>query len=79
MTTEAYLSLKDLARYSGLSVRTLRGHIADQLRPLPSYRVGGKVLVRRSDFDVWVSQFRVDRSSIASVDSLIDDVVGALR
>ena len=55
--SDAYLPLKALALYSGLSVRTLRAHLADAVRPLPHFRVGGKILVRRSEFDEWVVQF----------------------
>lgn len=54
----AYLSLKQLALYSGLSVRTLRAHLSDSCRPLPHYRIGGRVLVRPSDYDEWASAFR---------------------
>lgn len=59
---DAYLSLKALAAYSGLSVRTLRGFIASSQQPLPHYRPGGKILVRRSEFDRWLSAFRSTRS-----------------
>jgi excisionase family DNA binding protein len=73
-----YLSLKALSVYSGLSVRTLRGYLADAFRPLPHYRVGGKILVSRAEFDEWVRQFRVQVVA-ASVAALVDDVVGELR
>jgi excisionase family DNA binding protein len=75
---DAYFPLVELAKYAGLSVRTLRGYITDRMRPLPHFRVGGKILVRRSDLDSWASQFRVSRAAV-SVDTLVDDVVGALR
>jgi hypothetical protein len=75
---DGYLPLKALAGYSGLSVRTLRGYLTDRTRPLVHYRIGGKVLVRQSDFDAWAVQFRVSRSPI-TVDAIVDDVVGALR
>jgi excisionase family DNA binding protein len=56
---DQYLSLKNLAKYSGLSVNTLRRHIdAGPSTALPCYRVGGKILVRRSEFDSWVAQWR---------------------
>jgi excisionase family DNA binding protein len=55
---DPYLSLRALSGYCGLSVRTLRDHLSDSAHPLPCYRVGGKVLVRRSEFDAWVSAFR---------------------
>jgi hypothetical protein len=56
---DPYLPLRALATYSGLGVRTLRGYI-DRLpdEALPAYRVGGKILVRRSEYDAWVAQFR---------------------
>jgi hypothetical protein len=75
---DPYLPLKLLSTYAGLSVRTLRGYLSNRSRPLPHFRVGGKILVRRSDFDAWVDQFRVSANA-TSIDSLVDDVVGALR
>ena len=56
---DPYLGLKALATYSGLSVRTLRSHLDGQPDvALPCYRVGGKILVRRSEFDAWIAQYR---------------------
>ncbi len=55
---DPFLSLRGLAAYCGLSVRTLRGHLTDPRRPLPCYRIGGKILVRRSEFDAWLGQYR---------------------
>jgi hypothetical protein len=55
---DPYFSLRALSGYCDLSVRTLREHLADATHPLPCYRVGGKVLVRRSEFDAWVRAFR---------------------
>jgi len=52
------LSLKALAGYSSLSVRTLRQFT--ELAPeqaLPCYRLPGKILVRRSTFDTWLEQY----------------------
>lgn len=78
LTADALLPLAGLSRYAGLSVRTLRTYLTDRTRPLPHYRVGGKILVRRSEFDAWVSQFRV-RVQPVTIDDLVDDVVGAMR
>ena len=55
---DPFLSLRALASYSGLSVRTLRGYLTDPQRPLPCYRVGAKILVRRSEFDGWMQNHR---------------------
>jgi hypothetical protein len=55
---DPYLPLKALKDYSGLSVRKLRQLL--ELPPaeaLPCYRLGGKILVRRSEFDAWMGQY----------------------
>jgi hypothetical protein len=74
---DPFLSLKALATYSGLSVRKLRDHLADPAHPLPQYRVGGKVLVRRSEFDMWVARYR--QVGNADVDRIVNDVMRAVR
>ena len=72
-----YLSLRALSVYSNLSVRTLRSYLSDPRWPLPHYRIGGKVLVRRSDYDAWASAFRVaDPQGLGRV---VDDVMEGLR
>jgi hypothetical protein len=54
---DPYLSLKALADYSGLSVRTLRKLLirVPPTQALPCYRLDGKVLVRRSEFDRYMA------------------------
>jgi hypothetical protein len=76
--TDAYLPLKALSKYSGLSLRTLRGHLVHPTRPLPHYRVGGRILVKRTEFDDWTAQFRVQRPA-GTVDALVDDVLASFR
>jgi hypothetical protein len=73
---DAYLPLTALRDYAGLSVRTLRGYLTHPLHPLPCYRIGGKVLVRRSDFDQWARQFRAVASS--AVESLVTEALRGL-
>lgn len=73
---DAYLPVKALAAYSGLSVRTLRSYLSHAGYPLPCYRVGGKVLVRRSDYDSWVARFRSVAPS--SIDALVSDAMRGL-
>ncbi len=55
---DPFLPVRALASYSGLSVRKLRECLGDPLHPLPHYRVGGKILVRRSEFDAWMVTHR---------------------
>jgi hypothetical protein len=60
-------SLKGLAGYSSLSPRTLRA-FTDLLpdEALPCYRLPGKILVRRSEFDAWLEHYRTrGRPSLA--------------
>ncbi len=57
--SDVYLSLRELSRYSSISLRSLRRALSDRRHPLPHYRPGGrKVLVRRSEFDRWMRQFK---------------------
>jgi hypothetical protein len=57
---DPYLGLKALSAYSGLSIRKLRQLIdRDPADALPAYRIDGRVLVRRSEFDEWASRYRI--------------------
>jgi hypothetical protein len=72
---DPFLSLRALATYSGLGVRTLRTYLSDIAHPLPCYRVGGKILVRRSEFDTWMAPHRhVGREDIARL--VVDTLKG---
>ena len=73
---DAYLPLRALSAYAGLSVRTLRTYLLHPSFPLPHYRIGGKVLVKRSDYDVWASRFRANVAPV--VDRVVDDVLRSL-
>ena len=75
---DRYLSLRSLATYAGLSIRTLRGYLGRRHAPLPHYRIGGKILVRRSDFDQWASEFKVVRPRL-DLEALVGDVVRGLQ
>ena len=69
---DGYFSLRQLAAYSCLSE-----HLTDSFRPLPHCRVGGKILVRRSEFDAWMVRYR--RAGAVSVDAIVDDVLRDLQ
>jgi len=57
---DPYLSLRALSDYSNLSVRTLRKFLerTPPSQALPCYRLDGKVVVRRSEFDRYMEQYR---------------------
>src|SRR5262249_6081497 len=58
LALDPYLSLRALSAYCGLSVRSLRDYVNTLDGPLPVYRLRGKVLVRKSEFDQWMAQHR---------------------
>ena len=62
---DPYLSLRALADYSNLSVRTLRKFIERNppAQALPCYRLDGKLVVRRSEFDQYMQQYRTQGPS----------------
>ena len=68
-TTE-YFDLKNLSTYSNLAIPTLRDYLKTGL---PHYRLKGKILIRRSDFEDWLEQFRVDSGSELS--GMVDDIL----
>jgi hypothetical protein len=71
---DPYYPPKALAEYSGCSVRWLRDRLSDALHPLPHYRVVGKLLVRRSEFDGWIARYR-QTSAAMDVQRAVDDVL----
>ena len=73
---DPFLSLKALAGYSALTTRKLREHLDDPGHPLPHYRVGGKILVRRSEFDAWIAAYR--RVGRVDVDQAVQEVLREL-
>ena len=72
-----YFDLRALAAYSCCSVRWLRDRLADPHHPLPCYRVEGKVLVKRADFDEWMIGYRTQKGC-SSLDRLVEDVVSSV-
>jgi excisionase family DNA binding protein len=74
---DPYLSLKALAIYSGLSVLKLREYLDHLSHPLPHYRVGGKILIRRSEFDAWIAAYR--RVGDTDVDRIVAAVMAELN
>ena len=53
-----YLSIPELARYSGLSRATLYRRMADPVDPLPVFHVKRRTLIRRDEFDAWLLRLR---------------------
>ena len=58
-------------------MRKLRDLLDDPGHPLPCYRIGGKLLVRRSEYDAWAARYR--REGRGDVDRVVSDVLQSLR
>jgi hypothetical protein len=72
-----YFDLKTLASYSSCSVRWLRDRLIDRNYPLPHYRVGGKLLVKREEFDTWMMRFHI-ASKTGDLDRVVESMAGCL-
>lgn len=73
---DPFLPLKALSSYSGLSVRKLRDYLEDPANPLPCYHVGGKIVVRRGEFDSWIAAYR--HHGRRDVSAIVSDVLRTL-
>jgi hypothetical protein len=73
---DPFLPLKALAKYSGISYRKLRDHCQDPVHPLPHYRIGTRIFVRRSEFDAWIAAYR--KSARADADRIVEEALAAL-
>jgi excisionase family DNA binding protein len=72
-----WLDLRQLTQYAALSERTLRSWIHAPVDPLPAYRVGTKVLVRKRDFDSYVERHPLKPAGNLEnmVDEILSDIV----
>lgn len=74
---DPYLDLAALSAYSGLSRRKLRELLKDPRHPLPHYRIGGKLFVRRGDYDRWALHYR--RVGDPQVERVVAEALNSLR
>lgn len=70
-----WLGLRELSVYADVSERTLRSWIRSPRDPLPATRIGGKVLVRRSEFDRFLERHQVQPLAAIDVGRIVDEVV----
>ena len=75
--TDCYLDLRGLSAYSSLAVPTLRDYLKDIRKPLPHFKVRGKILVKKSEFDRWVESFQA--GNIHELSQIVDDAINSLK
>jgi excisionase family DNA binding protein len=72
-----WLDLKALTQYVSVSRRTLTEWLLREENPLPAFRVGGKMYVRRADFDRWMESHPVEGP--VNLGKIVDDVMADLQ
>jgi excisionase family DNA binding protein len=71
---QEYLPLAGVAQTLGVSERTAHSLIHDKSDPIPSFRIGRKILrVRKSDLHAWMEKRR--RVDVSEVDRLVDEML----
>lgn len=70
-----YLDLPRLAAYASLGVSTIREYIRSG--GLPAFKLRGKIIVRKTDFDHWLERFKFDAEK--DLDGIADEIMKDLR
>ena len=66
-----YLDKREVAKYLSVSVRTVEG-----LKDLPRFRVGSKVLFKRSEVDRWMMKHRdTDKEDLDRVTDAVKEIL----
>ena len=81
MVERKYFSLQELTEYASLSKKTLSAYLAHPIHQLPHFRLPGKILVSRTDFDLWVAQFRIADAPAEAIDldALVDTLMDGIE
>lgn len=75
LTDDKFLDIKQLVQYSTFSDSSLRNYLSDPENPIPFFRVNRKILVKKSEFDRWMEQFRRKSNDL---DRIVDEVLNDL-
>ena len=66
---DRYMDKQEAATYTSLSTRTLEGRLGE----IPHFRVGRKVLFKKSELDSWLEQFR--EGGAQNLDRIADEAI----
>lgn len=70
---DKFFDLRGLSVYSSLGVSTLRDHIK---RGMPCFKIGGKILIKLSEFDKWLERYRLNAEQ--DLDAMVDGIMDAM-
>ena len=71
VSPDCYLNRTEAAKYLGISKRNIRARVLS--KDIPHYRVGGKLLFKKSELDQWMVKFR--EGGKEELRELVDEVV----
>lgn len=72
---DQYFDLRGLSAYASMAVPTLRDYINN--RQLPCFKLKGKILIKRSEFDAWIECHRLNKGQ--DLNNLVDGVIESLK
>jgi excisionase family DNA binding protein len=72
---DQYFDLRGLSVYSALGVGTLRNYLKSG--GLPFFKLRGKILIKRSEFDAWLEGYRVNRKQ--DLNNVVDEILTSLK
>jgi len=72
---DQFFDLRGLSVYSSIGVSTLRDYI--NAGNLPCFRLKGKFLIKRSEFDKWVEGHRFNKKQ--DLNNIVDEVFESLK
>ena len=72
---DQYFDLPGISHYTSMKPGTIRDHITG--KAMPCFKVGGKLLFRRSEVDRWIEQFRHTKSQ--DLAKIVDDIMDELK
>ena len=72
---DQYFDLRGLSIYSALAVGTLRDYIRSG--DLPYFKVKGKILIKKSEFDEWLEKYRYNKKH--GLNNIVNSVMDGLK
>ena len=70
---DRYLDKKEAAAYTSLSTRNLEARLSE----IPHYRVGKKILFKKSELDHWMETYR--EGTTQNLDRIADEAIESLN
>jgi len=69
---DRYLDKQEAAKYTSLCVRTLEARLSE----IPHFRVGNKILFKKSELDHWMESYR---EGTQNLDRIADEAIESIK